>query len=109
MLKINNVSYAIGYDEKLYDYDAFVSYHKKDNRATLYISRGFTTEYDMKNKQHEYIIIDDFGQLFVENYSVDQTFGKFCNYDSVFYAVDKKSIKLSADFDTKYAVPDMKY
>lgn len=109
MLKNNNVSYAIGYDEKLDDYDAFVSYHKKDNRATLYISRGFTTEYDMKNKQREYIIIDDFGKLFVENYSTDQTFGKFCNYDSVFYAVDKKSIKLSADFNTKYAVTYMNY
>ena len=109
MLKNNNVSYAIGYDEKLCDYDAFVSYHKKDNRTELYISRGFTTEYDMKNKQHEYIIIDEFGELFVENYSSDQTFGKFCNYESVFYAVDKKSIKLSANFNTKYAVPNMKY
>ena len=109
MLKNNNVSYVIGYDEKLCDYDAFVSYHKKDNRTELYISRGFTTEYDMKNKQHEYIIIDEFGELFVENYSVEQTFGKFCNYESVFYAVDKKSIKLSANFNTKYAVPNMKY
>ena len=109
MLKNNNVSYAIGYDEKLSDYDAFVSYHKKDNRTELYISRGFTTEYDMKNEQHEYIIIDEFGELFVENYSSDQTFGKFCNYESVFYAVDKKSIKLSANFNTKYAVPNMKY
>lgn len=109
MLKNNNVSYAIGYDEKLSDYDAFVSYNKKNNRTELYISRGFTTEYDMKNKQHEYIIIDEAGRFFVETYSSDQTFGQFCNYESVFYAVDKKSIKLSANFDTKYAVPDMKY
>lgn len=109
MLKNNNVSYAIGYDAKLCDYDAFVSYNKKDNRTELYISRGFTTEYDMKNKQHEYIIIDEAGRFFVETYDTEQTFGKFCNYDSVFYAVDKKSIKLSADFDTRYAVPYMKY
>lgn len=109
MLKNNNVSYAIGYDEKLYDYDAFVSYHKKENRTELYISRGFTTQYDMENKQHEYIIIDEAGRFFVETYSSDQTFGKFCNYDSVFYAVDKKSIKLSADFNTKYAVTYMNY
>lgn len=109
MLKNNNVSYAIGYDEKLDDYAAFVSYNKKNNRTELYISRGFTTQYDMENKQHEYIIIDEFGKLFVENYSIEQTFGKFSNYESVFYAVDKNSIKLSADFNTKYAVPDMKY
>ena len=109
MLKNNNVSYAIGYDEKLYDYDAFVSYNKKTTRTELYISRGFTTPYDMENKQHEYIIIDEDGRFFVETYSSDQTFGNFCHYESVFYAVDKKSIKLSANFDTKYAVPDMKY
>ena len=109
MLKNNNVSYTIGYDEKLDDYNAFVSYNKKNHRTELYISRGFTTEYDIENKQHEYIIIDDSGELFVGNYSTEQTFGQFCNYESVFYAVDKKSIKLSANFDTKYAVPDMKY
>ena len=109
MLKNNNVSYAIGYDEKLADYDAFVSYNKKHNRTELYISRGFTTEYDIKNKQREYIIIDEAGRFFVETYDTEQTFGQFCNYESVFYAVDKKSIKLSANFDTKYAVPDMKY
>lgn len=109
MLNNNNVSYAIGYDEKLDDYDAFVSYNKKNKRTELYISRGFTTEYDIEHKQHEYIIIDDSGELFVGNYSVEQTFGQFCNYESVFYAVDKNSIKLSADFNTKYAVPYMKY
>lgn len=107
MLKNNNVSYTIGYDEKLCDYDAFVSYHKKDNRTELYISRGFTTQYDIENEQHEYIIIDDSGRFFVETYDYEQTFGKFCNYESVFYAVDKNSIKLSANFDTKYAVPNM--
>lgn len=108
MLKHNNAPYTIGYDEKLDDYAAFVSYNKKNNRNVLYISRGFTTEYDLENKQQEYIMIDDSGELFIGNYSVEQTFGQFSNYESVFYAVDKNSIKLSADFNTKYAAPNMK-